>query len=98
MSEPGLWRLAASHTHLYPGARLRCLEEPSDLTLRAGDGVLVEFSDGQAVRGRIEDVIGPSAKLATAAYRTARGAEIPQKRWFIVPGGAFGVIKVKSRA
>jgi hypothetical protein len=46
-----LWRFSANHTHLYPGALLRCLDTPGEARLSAGDELLVEFSDGASASG-----------------------------------------------
>lgn len=46
-----LWRLSANNIHLYPGALLRSLDDPSGARLSAGDELLVEFSDGVLASG-----------------------------------------------
>jgi len=73
--------LRAGHTHLYPGATLRAAT-----ALRAGDEVLIEFSDLGAAAGRVEAVDTGGATLAVQAHRTARGADVAARRWRIEPG------------
>lgn len=47
-----LWRFSANNTHLYPGAFLRCLDTASEMNLKEGDELLLEFSDGVTVNGQ----------------------------------------------
>jgi hypothetical protein len=92
-----LWRLAAADTHLYPGARLRCLDQPGPSRFGAGDAVLVEFSDGNVVNGRIEEARPVEAVLSVEPHRTARCAVITGKRWRLAPGPEIGHLRVKAR-
>lgn len=86
------WQLHASHSHLYPGARLRmrgrtaaALERPD---WQAGDSVLVEFADQSVSAGALRALQGDSVELAVGAYRTAKGTAITDKAWRLqwVPG------------
>jgi hypothetical protein len=70
--------LRATHTHLYPGARLRGLT-----ALRTGQRLTIEFSDLGSAAARVEAAAGREATLAVAAYATARGTSIAAKRWLI---------------
>ncbi|MCE3271243.1 MAG: hypothetical protein K0Q43_4859 [Ramlibacter sp.] len=92
------WRLAAADTHLYPGARLRCLEAAGEGSIAAGDPAHVEFSDGVVVAGRFDSAAAAEAVLWVDAYATLRGAKIPAKRWRVVPTAATGQMRVNSRA
>ncbi|MFO1294473.1 MAG: hypothetical protein U1F07_15610 [Rubrivivax sp.] len=69
--------LRASHTHLYPGARLH----GSGITLRRGRQIEIEFSDLGHARARVEAAAGARATLAVSAHRTARGTSVAAKRW-----------------
>ena len=91
-----LWRLSAGNTHLFPGARLCCLEKESDARFAAGDDVIVEFSDGNVVRGRVAEAAPGTVTLAMDAHRTMRGAPIGEKRWALRPA-AGGTIRVVAR-
>ena len=92
-----LWRLAAAGTHLYPGARLRCVDPQEGPRLAAGDDVLVEFSDGNVVPASIAQTAPGAALLAVAAHATMRGAAIAAKQWWLAPGGASGELRVRAR-
>lgn len=73
------WRLAATHTHLYPGARViprDGLDPP-----RRGDVVAVEFADQVVARGKVLTATPTATIVEVAAYRTARGTAIARKRW-----------------
>lgn len=77
MSGPGLV-LAAAGSHLYPGAT-------GALSGPAADGAcLVEFADGSMAPGVLE---AGGKVLALDPYCTARGTEIPAKRWAIAAEG-----------
>lgn len=92
-----LWRFSANNTHLYPGALLRALDRAEGATLAAGDGCLVEFSDGVCASGRLQSVTPALAVLQLAAYRTARGAAVAARTWGLGPDGAEGRVRVHRR-
>lgn len=92
------WRFAAADTHLYPGARLRCLETPSAAVLRAGDRMLIEFSDGCLASARIGRVAAAGATVTVESYRTARGTSVAARSWEVAPGTRPGELRVKARA
>lgn len=71
--------LRASHTHLYPGARLR----GDDLAPRRGQPLSIEFSDLGAAEARIETVTGVRLTLVVGPHRTAKGTPIEAKRWLV---------------
>jgi len=83
-------RFQLSHTHAYPGCRVTIAEEDNQ------DENLVEFSDGviAACRHLRE---GTAIVLTIAAYRTARGTDIGEKSWILLPDAAKGDWKIKSR-
>jgi hypothetical protein len=93
-----LWRLAVRDTHLYPGARLRCLDEADDARFAVGDTALLEFSDGNTVAGEIASTGPGSAVVAVEAHSTRRGASIAAKRWLLQPAGQAGEMRVKARS
>lgn len=70
--------LAATHSHLFHGARGRVLHgTPCD------GPVTLEFADGVMAKGRIA-----AGHLYLSAYRTAAGTRIPAKRWHVIFDGA----------
>lgn len=73
--------LAATHSHLYPGARGHASEP-----LRDGP-VALTFADGARVPGHLAE-----NRLTLAAHRTAKGTPIGQKTWVIeaAPPGPDG--------
>ena len=83
-------RFQFSHTHAYPGCRVKIAEED------VGDEELVEFSDGVIVacRHRRE---GDAIVLAIPAHRTARGTDIGDKTWKLLPEAKTGGWKVAAR-
>lgn len=85
------------HTHLFPGAQLRCLDTPGDQRLSANDGVLMLFSDGIFVSGRLLKAEAHAAVLYMPAYRTQRGTKVAARAWRIVPGGELGLVRVLQR-
>jgi hypothetical protein len=91
------WRLAAGNTHLYPGARLRCLDEPGAARMRKGDAVLVEFSGGNVVAAEVARAHPAVIVLAVPSHRTGRGAPIAARRWRLVPGARPGELSVQAR-
>lgn len=91
-----LWRLHASHTHLYPGARLRC-EADRKRRFAAGDRALIAFSDGNVALARIASASPKWARLEVAAHTTVRGAPIVAKSWIVEPAGAEGEMRVRRR-
>lgn len=92
-----LWRFSANNTHLYPGALLRSLDAPSETRLSAGDEVLVEFSDGVFVSGRLLQTAPEAAVLQMLAYRTRHATNVVPRTWRIVPGGKPGLVRVQKR-
>ncbi|MCU4655056.1 hypothetical protein N8I71_19620 [Roseibacterium sp. SDUM158016] len=67
--------LAATHSHLYPGAR-------GTAGAPLGDGpVSLTFADGTRVAGRLT-----GDRLTIDAHRTAKGTSIPLKTWVIARG------------
>jgi hypothetical protein len=93
-----LWRLAVAHTHLYAGARLRCLDAPSATTMAPGDRVVLEFSDGNVAPAAIQAAGPVSVRLDVPAHRTGHGTAIGSRRWMLVPGASAGELTVKARA
>jgi hypothetical protein len=92
------WRLAVAHTHLFPGARLRCLDDPHSAgRFAAGDRALLEFADGQVAMARITRATPGGASLAVAPYTTRGGAPIAARAWQVVPAGAAGAMRIRGR-
>ena len=84
-------RFQLSHTHAYPGCRVKIAEEDN------GDENLVEFSDGLIVAGRhVRE--GTTIVLTIAPYKTARGTEIGEKSWILLPDSTKRGWKIKARA
>jgi hypothetical protein len=94
---PSVWRIAANNTHLYPGARLRCLDALAEQAFRDGDCVVVEFSDGMAVSGEVVAIGSRSMTLSMQQHSTAHGARIPAKRWLVSTEAAPGTLRIKAR-
>lgn len=92
------WQLHASHSHLYPGARLRPGDAPESLrtTWQAGDQVLVAFADQSVSAAQLRAVQGDGAELAVDAYRTAKGTGIAAKVWRL-RWAEGGVLHVHAR-
>jgi hypothetical protein len=90
------WRFAAGNTHLYAGSRLRCLDKPGAAVFRAGDRMLIEFSDGGLAAARIGLVDASRASFAVEGHTTARGSRIPARNWEVVPGLVPGELRVKA--
>ena len=77
--------LAAASSHLYRGAR-----GTVQGLVREGP-CLVEFADASAALGQLR--AGEPAILELCPYTTARGTEIPAKRWRLaIAGGSFRVL------
>jgi len=74
-------RLRATHTHLYPGARLRVQEGAAEL--RKGDTVTIEFADMQVARAKVAATRDGRVELAVASHRTGKGTAIAAKRWLV---------------
>lgn len=83
-------RFQLSHTHAYPGCRVKIAEE------RIDDEELAEFSDGVIVpcRHRRE---GDAILLTISPHRTARGTNISDKSWRLLPDVARGDWKIAAR-
>ena len=92
-----LWPFSADNTHLYPGALLRSLDAPSAARLSAGDELLVEFSNGIVVGGRLLQVEPHAAVLQMPAYRTRRRNAVATRTWRIAPCGEAGLVRVQER-
>lgn len=82
-----VWRLAASNTHLYPGARLVEREE-GGATPESGDALVVEFADQRAATGEVRSVAQGRVAVEVAPYVTAHGTAIPRKAWTLAPDPA----------
>ena len=102
------WRLAATNTHLYPGARLRA-RDASGLRerLRPGDAVAVEFADQGIAQGEAMQVLPQGWQLKMQAHTTARGTTVAARSWQVdwlpraqqqPPEGDAGAMKTKARA
>jgi hypothetical protein len=96
------WRLAATNTHLYPGARLRALDAPKlrDL-LRSGDAIAIEFADQGMAHGEAVQVLPQGWQLKVQAHTTHRGTTVSARSWQVqwlprVEGE--GGMKIKARA
>ena len=74
-------RLRATHTHLYPGARLR--REDGAAELRKGDAVTIEFADMQVASAKVAATHDEQIELAVASHRTGKGKAIAAKRWLV---------------
>lgn len=75
----GAWRLAATNTHLYPGARL--LPRDGLDAPRRGDAVSIEFADQAVAAGKVLAAAATTAVIEVAPYRTMRGTAITRKVW-----------------
>ncbi|MBB2926621.1 hypothetical protein FHX59_001030 [Paraburkholderia silvatlantica] len=91
------WRFSANHTHLYPGSLLRNLEAPGRARLSPGDEILVEFSDGEPVTGRLLEVDESTVLLQMPAYRTQRGTTVECRTWSVVAADEPGRLRVQKR-
>ena len=94
-----LWRFSANNTHLYPGALLRRLDAPDDASFSAGDDLVVEFSDGMHVSGRLLEAESGSgaAVLQMPGYRTQRRTTVAARTWRIAPCSEPGLMRVEKR-
>lgn len=92
-----LWRFSANNTHLYPGAFLRCLDTVSEMNLKEGDELLVEFSDGVIVNGQLLHANAEAVTLQLPTYRAGHGTDVAERTWRIVPGDEPGFMHVKKR-
>lgn len=83
-------RFQLSHTHGYPGCRVKIADNGID-----GEEI-AEFSDGVVVpcRHRRE---GDAIVLTISPHRTARGTNIGQKSWRLLPDAASGDWKIAAR-
>ena len=91
--QTGGWdlRFQLSDTHAYPGCRVKITEED------IADENVVEFSDGVVVAGRgIRK--GDMIVLTVGKYRTARGTEVGEKIWVLLPDVAKDSWKIKAKA
>ena len=92
-----LWRFSANNTHPYPGAKLRSSDSPSEARLSTGDQVLVEFSDGMTVSGRLLKAEPNAAVMQLPSYRTQHKTTVAERIWRIAPGGEAGLVRVQKR-
>ncbi|MFT3814364.1 MAG: hypothetical protein QM740_13450 [Acidovorax sp.] len=92
-----LWRFSANNTHLYPGALLRSLDTPGEARLSVSDEVLVEFSDGITVSGRLLQAEPNAAVVQLPSYRTQHKTTVAERTWRIAPGGEAGLVRVQKR-
>jgi len=95
------WRLSASNTHLYPGARLRSLDGSMRERIRSGDRVLLEFADQMIVAAEVRDVSPQDWTLTVDAHTTAKGTAVEPKRWQVrwMPREQLaGTMKIQARA
>lgn len=83
-------RFHLAHTHAYPGCRLKIAEEGVD-----GEEV-AEFSDGVIVPCRHWRK-GDAIVLTISPHRTARGTDIGEKSWRLLPDEASGDWKIAAR-
>lgn len=82
--------LRATGSHLYPGAR--------GTVSRDGPGAcLIEFADGSAAVGTLGADASGGRVLDVAGYRTARGTDVPPRRWRLDPGAAPGAFRIAAR-
>ena len=84
------FQLSHTHTHAYPGCRVRIAEEGVE------SEELAEFSDGVIVacRHRRE---GDAIILTISPHRTARGTNIDEKTWKLLPETQKGEWKIAAR-
>ncbi|MFG5777114.1 hypothetical protein ACFIQF_08550 [Comamonas sp. J-3] len=84
MAHLALWILRTGCSHLFAGALLQ-LAEPASAngTWRAGDDVLIEFSDQTQGHGQLSAATGPDWLLRLAARQTARGSSIAAQIWLL---------------
>ena len=88
------WLLRCSHTHLYPGAQLRHDEEEGPMNWRAGDSVLIMFSDLSTGQGMVQPATD-GWQLDLAARQTARGLAIARQTWCLqTPVDLSGALRV----
>ena len=79
------WVMRATHTHLYPGARLlyRGTDETDPRELEPGDALLIEFADLSTTLADVMAADGVRVRIKVEGYRTRRGAQIETKIWMI---------------
>lgn len=83
-------RFQLSHTHAYPGCRVKIAQE------RIVDEELAEFSDGVIVPCRHRRD-GDTILVTISPHRTARGTNISEKRWRLLPDGEASEWKIAER-
>ena len=95
------WRLAATNTHLYPGARLRALNAPQlREQLRAGDAIAIEFADQGMAQGEAVQALPQGWQLKVQAHTTARGTTVAARSWQVLwlpRAQGEGGMKIKAR-
>jgi len=97
------WRLAATNTHLYPGARLRALDAPElRERLRAGDTIAIEFADQGMAQGEAVQVLPQGWQLKVQAHTTHRGTTVGARSWQVLwlprmEDKGEGSMKIKAR-
>ncbi|MFT4255986.1 MAG: hypothetical protein QM599_03375 [Pseudoxanthomonas sp.] len=92
-----LSRFSANHTHLYPGALLRRLDNEGDARLPPGGEMLVEFSDGVVATGRLLEADRDAFVLRMPDYRTQRGTNVRARTWRLASTGEPGLLRVQKR-
>lgn len=83
-------RFQLSHTHAYPGCRVRIAEEGvyGEETAEFSDGVIVPCLHKRE---------GDAIVLTISPHRTARGTDIGEKSWRLLPDSASGDWKIAAR-
>lgn len=76
----GLWTLRATHTHLYPGARLWALPD-GPLSPQAGDALVIEFADLTVGRAVCLAIVDDELQMAVDSHRTRSGTVVAPRRW-----------------
>ncbi|MFT4264649.1 MAG: hypothetical protein QM572_14780 [Nocardioides sp.] len=88
--EPGpTWLARASHSHLFPGARLR--PEPGSPPLGAGEGLILFSDDSQA------DATLDGSVLSVGEHTTLKGTAIGPAAWEVELGGGDQPAVVRRR-
>ncbi|MFT3792970.1 MAG: hypothetical protein QM741_18300 [Rudaea sp.] len=92
-----LVRFSANHTHLYPGAILRRLDDTDESRLSPGDEVLVEFSEGVLASGQVLEADNDAVVLQMPTYRTQRRTDVAARTWRLVAAEEPGLMRVHRR-
>ena len=84
MKPPAIWILQTTHSHLYPGALLRYEADVDPTAWRAGDAVVIAFSDLSTGHGQLSAPAAAAPSdwlLDLAARQTAHGSNIQRQCW-----------------